>query len=361
MSSCKQVRPSFWPWLWDKAVVCLPGLGPSKPASIHTESLSPFAGGAGRQAGAEPQPFAACSPHHCGGWGRGHAVAAPFCAACLTLRPHLALADCAHTAPVADRCAPVSQHEAPSCLGTLIMQAASMGRPLACYAGPHKQAACTGLSILSRHSFICHWHTHPWKSLWMSSVHAAAVLCMPHAKKYFLAFARSQLLACSMQLPQLPYQQPKRTPLLRHTLHTLSALTHHTPIPPIPPHTPSINPDALHVAGIIHGGLPQLPLTALNSVVAVCQLSGDLFPGREARPAFVAASVGLMNLVGPWLGALPVCHGAGGLAAQVCPFCLPAMGVNVRSSEYTGHQCRPATCPAATCSISTHQKHWMSH
>ena len=70
-------------------------------------------------------------------------------------------------------------------------------------------------------------------------------------------------------------------------------------------------------AGIIGGGLPQLPLTALNSVVAVCQLSGDLFPSKEARPAFVAASVGLMNLVGPWLGALPCCHGAGGLAAQV--------------------------------------------
>ena len=70
-------------------------------------------------------------------------------------------------------------------------------------------------------------------------------------------------------------------------------------------------------AGIVGGGLPQLPLTALNSVVAVCQLSGDLFPGREARPALVAASVGLMNLVGPWLGALPCCHGAGGLAAQV--------------------------------------------
>ena len=112
----------------------------------------------------------------------------------------------------------------------------------------------------------------------------------------------------------------------------------------------------LPAAGIIHGGLPQLPLTALNSVVAVCQLSGDLFPGREARPAFVAASVGLMNLVGPWLGALPVCHGAGGLAAQVCPFCPSAMGAKLSLPAQTGvpvYIASTCTHPAGTCSVST--------
>lgn len=30
--------------------------------------------------------------------------------------------------------------------------------------------------------------------------------------------------------------------------------------------------------------LPQLPLTVLNSVVAVCQLSADLFPQRRLQP-----------------------------------------------------------------------------
>ena len=53
------------------------------------------------------------------------------------------------------------------------------------------------------------------------------------------------------------------------------------------------------------------------ALVQVTQLSGDLFPGREAQPALVSISVGFMNLIGPWLGALPCCHGAGGLAAQV--------------------------------------------
>jgi len=62
--------------------------------------------------------------------------------------------------------------------------------------------------------------------------------------------------------------------------------------------------------------LPQIPLTALNSVVAVCALSGDLFPGHEASPRRVSVSVGVMNLVSAWFGAMPMCHGAGGLAGQ---------------------------------------------
>ena len=62
--------------------------------------------------------------------------------------------------------------------------------------------------------------------------------------------------------------------------------------------------------------LPQIPLTTLNSVVAVCALSRDLFPERPAGPRKVALSVGLMNLVAGWFGGMPMCHGAGGLAGQ---------------------------------------------
>jgi len=62
--------------------------------------------------------------------------------------------------------------------------------------------------------------------------------------------------------------------------------------------------------------VPQIPLTTLNSVIAVCALSVDLFPDRPARPRRVAMSVGLMNLVSGWFGAMPMCHGAGGLAGQ---------------------------------------------
>ena len=68
--------------------------------------------------------------------------------------------------------------------------------------------------------------------------------------------------------------------------------------------------------GLVQGAIPQIPLTLLNSVIAVCALSADYFPGRGAQPRKVAVSVGLMNLLAvPW-GGMPMCHGAGGLAAQ---------------------------------------------
>lgn len=68
--------------------------------------------------------------------------------------------------------------------------------------------------------------------------------------------------------------------------------------------------------GVWRGALPQIPLTTLNSVIAVCALSADLFPKNPAAPRRVALSVSLMNLIGCPFGAMPMCHGAGGLAAQ---------------------------------------------
>ncbi|KAI3880664.1 hypothetical protein MKX03_008075 [Papaver bracteatum] len=68
--------------------------------------------------------------------------------------------------------------------------------------------------------------------------------------------------------------------------------------------------------GFVRAAIPQIPLSVLNSVIAVCKLSTDLFPDREVTAASVSVSVGLMNLVGCWFGAMPCCHGAGGLAGQ---------------------------------------------
>ena len=68
--------------------------------------------------------------------------------------------------------------------------------------------------------------------------------------------------------------------------------------------------------GAVKGAIPQIPLTLLNSVIAVCALSWALFPGRGADIKKVSMSVGLMNLVGCWMGAMPMCHGSGGLAGQ---------------------------------------------
>jgi MFS superfamily sulfate permease-like transporter len=68
--------------------------------------------------------------------------------------------------------------------------------------------------------------------------------------------------------------------------------------------------------GFLRGAVPQVPLTLLNSVIAVCALSGDLYPGRAIRTRKMAMSVGVMNIIGCWFGAMPMCHGSGGLAGQ---------------------------------------------
>ena len=70
------------------------------------------------------------------------------------------------------------------------------------------------------------------------------------------------------------------------------------------------------LSGLWQAALPQIPLTLLNSVIAVCALSMDLFPRAPAQPRRVALSVALMNLVFCPFGGMPVCHGAGGLASQ---------------------------------------------
>ncbi|KAG0163845.1 hypothetical protein DFQ30_010877 [Apophysomyces sp. BC1015] len=68
--------------------------------------------------------------------------------------------------------------------------------------------------------------------------------------------------------------------------------------------------------GFVAAGLGQIPLTVLNSAIALCTLIDDLFPDKHTSSARVAVSVGAMNLIGCWFGAMPVCHGAGGLAGQ---------------------------------------------
>ena len=69
--------------------------------------------------------------------------------------------------------------------------------------------------------------------------------------------------------------------------------------------------------GAFSAGLGQLPLTTLNSIIAVTHLSADLLPAR--KPPSVSSlglSVATMNLAGCWFGCMPVCHGSGGLAGQ---------------------------------------------
>lgn len=68
--------------------------------------------------------------------------------------------------------------------------------------------------------------------------------------------------------------------------------------------------------GFVSASLGQIPLTCLNSVIALAALAKDLFPERPTGTPTIAVSVGMMNLVGCFFGSIPFCHGSGGLAAQ---------------------------------------------
>jgi predicted benzoate:H+ symporter BenE len=64
--------------------------------------------------------------------------------------------------------------------------------------------------------------------------------------------------------------------------------------------------------------LPQLSLTLTNAVIVTASLSRELFPstGSIASERRLALSSGLANVLLCPFGAMPMCHGAGGLAAQ---------------------------------------------
>jgi hypothetical protein len=69
--------------------------------------------------------------------------------------------------------------------------------------------------------------------------------------------------------------------------------------------------------GVILLALPQVPLTLGNAVLAPVEYNNREFPGRPTSERKVAVSTGIMNSLGSLIGAVPMCHGAGGLAAQV--------------------------------------------
>ena len=64
--------------------------------------------------------------------------------------------------------------------------------------------------------------------------------------------------------------------------------------------------------------LPQLSLTLTNAVLLTALVAGDYFGERAAHvtPTRLAVTSGLANLLLAPLGAMPMCHGAGGLAAH---------------------------------------------
>jgi MFS superfamily sulfate permease-like transporter len=70
------------------------------------------------------------------------------------------------------------------------------------------------------------------------------------------------------------------------------------------------------VAGLVLLALPQLPLSLGNSVLATRQLVADLFPDRRLTVRRIGLTYAAMNLVSPWFGGMPTCHGSGGLVGH---------------------------------------------
>lgn len=69
------------------------------------------------------------------------------------------------------------------------------------------------------------------------------------------------------------------------------------------------------VTGTLLLALPQLPLTLGNAVIGVTEENNRLFPDRATSVRKVSVSTGVMNLAGGAIGGVPMCHGAGGMAA----------------------------------------------
>jgi SulP family sulfate permease len=64
--------------------------------------------------------------------------------------------------------------------------------------------------------------------------------------------------------------------------------------------------------------LPQIPMTLGNAVIAYADLSGEYFGEQSKKVTYKAAciSMALANFLSSAIGGMPLCHGAGGLAAH---------------------------------------------
>ena len=69
--------------------------------------------------------------------------------------------------------------------------------------------------------------------------------------------------------------------------------------------------------GVVLLALPQVPLTLGNAVIAISEENNRHFPKRPVTEGKVAVSTGIMNMFSGVGGGIPMCHGAGGMAAHL--------------------------------------------
>ena len=67
---------------------------------------------------------------------------------------------------------------------------------------------------------------------------------------------------------------------------------------------------------LLLAGFSQVPLTIANATIATSSLIKTYWPGTVVGVRQLSWNQGIMNLILPFFGGMPICHGAGGLAGQ---------------------------------------------
>lgn len=63
-------------------------------------------------------------------------------------------------------------------------------------------------------------------------------------------------------------------------------------------------------------GFAQLPLTVTNAIIVTAAMVKEYWPERVVTEKQLALNHGVINLIAPFFGGMPMCHGAGGLAGK---------------------------------------------
>ncbi len=67
---------------------------------------------------------------------------------------------------------------------------------------------------------------------------------------------------------------------------------------------------------LLLAGFAQIPLTVTNATIATSSLIKTYWPEKPVSEKQLSWNQGIMNLILPFFGGMPTCHGAGGLAGQ---------------------------------------------
>ncbi len=71
------------------------------------------------------------------------------------------------------------------------------------------------------------------------------------------------------------------------------------------------------LSGFVILGLPQAPLTLGNAIIGTVAENNSYFPDRKVTAKTISIDHGVMNMISAFIGGIPMCHGAGGMAGHI--------------------------------------------